>query len=290
MGNEEQWVLFEKDKEKKIASIILNRPETLNACNLAMWDRINNLVQEVEGDEDVKVLIFKGRGRCFTSGHDVAELGYMHGHGSGKSNERSPSQRQRLWVDCNHFMGKRGWCQTILNCKKATIAQVHSYCYGGGVNIVLESDLAVASEDSLFTHPGWRYIGPTTDVWLMLETLRIKRAKEMMQTGIPINASQALEYGLVNKVVPLERLETETLKLAETIASLPFDGIYIGKVQFEAALEAMGMGSALTASYILHCLQTSIRYEPGEFNLFRERRDKGIKAALVSRERHYKKE
>lgn len=287
MGMEEQWVLFEKDKEKKIASIILNRPETLNACNLAMWDRINRLVQEAEEDEDVKVLIFKGRGRCFTSGHDVAELGHMHGYGSGEPGERKPSQRQRIWVDCNHFMGKRGWCQTILDCKKATIAQVHGYCYGGGVNIVLESDLAVAADNSLFTHPGWRYIGPTTDVWLMLETLRLKKAKEMMQTGIPVNASQALEYGMVNKVVPQEKLEEETMKLAETVAALPFDGIVLGKVQFEAALEAMGMGSALTASYILHCLQTGIRYDPGEFNLFRERRNRGVKGALVTREKHY---
>ena len=288
MGMEEQWVLFEKDKERKIASITLNRPETLNACNLAMWDRINHLVQEVDEDEDVKVLIFKGRGRCFSSGHDVSELGYMHGYGSGEHGERRPSQRQRIFIDCNHFMGKRGWCQTILDCKKATIAQVHSYCYGGGLNIVLESDLAVAAEDSLFTHPGWRYIGPSTDVWLMLETLGLKKAKEMMLTGTPINASEALECGLVNKVVPLDKLEEETMKLAETMASLPFDGIVIGKVQFEAALEAMGMGSALTASYILHCLQTGIRYEPGEFNLFRERREKGVKGALVSREKHYK--
>src|SRR3990172_1354943 len=155
MENEEQWVLFEKDKERKIASIILNRPETLNACNLAMWDRINHLVQEVDEDEDVKVLIFKGRGRCFSSGHDVSELGYMHGYGSGEHGERRPSQRQRIWIDCNHFMGKRGWCQTILDCKKATIAQVHGYCYGGGLNIVLESDLAVAADNSFFTHPGW---------------------------------------------------------------------------------------------------------------------------------------
>src|SRR3990172_9489891 len=115
MENEEQWVLFEKDKEKKIARIILNRAETLNACNLAMWDRINRLVQAVDEDEDVKVLIFKGNGRCFTSGHDVAEFGTMHGHGSGQPNDRKPSQRQRVWIDCNHFMGKRGWCQTILN-------------------------------------------------------------------------------------------------------------------------------------------------------------------------------
>ncbi len=288
MGMEEQWVLFEKDKERKIASIILNRPETLNACNLAMWDRINHLVQEVEEDDDVKVLIFKGRGRCFSSGHDVSELGYMHGYGSGEHGERRPSQRQKILIDCNHFMGKRGWCQTILNCKKATIAQVHGYCYGGGLNIVLESDLAVAADNSLFTHPGWRYIGPTTDVWLMLETLGIKKAKELMLTGIPVTASQALEYGLVNKVVPPDKLEEETMRLAETVAALPFDGIVIGKVQFEAALEAMGMGSALTASYILHCLQTNIRYDPGEFNLFRERRQKGVKGALTTREKHYK--
>lgn len=290
MSNVEHWVLFEKNKEKKIATITFNRPEKLNAINLEMWDRMNKLLQDAEVDDDVKVIIIKGNGRAFSSGHDVAELGFMHGYGTGQAGERKPSQRQRIFVDGNHFWGKRGWCQTLLTCKKSTIAAVQGYCYGGGLQVALECDVCIAAEDALFTHPGWRYIGPTTDVWLLLQTVGIKKAKEMMLTGTPVDAPEALRVGLVNKVVPLDKLEAETLKMAETMSMLPADGIVLGKVQFEAALEAMGLGSGYTAGYILHTLQTSIRYEPGEFNLFKERRNKGVKGAIVTRESHYKEE
>jgi enoyl-CoA hydratase len=152
----------------------------------------------------------------------------------------------------------------------------------------LETDVTIAAEDALFTHPGWRYIGPTTDVWLLMQTIGIKRAKEMMLTGTPIDAHKALEYGLVNKVVPSDKLEEEGEKMAQSMALLPFDGIVMGKVQFEAALDAMGMGSGYTAAYIMHAMQTGIRYEPGEFNLLKERKDKGVKGATAGRKRYYK--
>ena len=290
MTDVEKWVLFEKNKEKKIATITFNRPEKLNAISLPMWDRMNQLLQKAEEDDDVKVIIIKGNGRAFSSGHDIAELGFMHGYGTGAEGERKPSQRQRIFVDGNHFWGKRGWCQTLLTLKKSTIASVQGYCYGGGLQVALECDVCIATDDALFTHPGWRYIGPTTDVWLLIQTVGIKKAKEMMLTGTPVDAPEALRVGLVNKVVPMDKLEEETLKMAETMAMLPADGIVLGKVQFEAALEAMGLGSGYTAAYILHTLQTSVRYEPGEFNLFKERRNKGVKGAIVTREAHYKEQ
>lgn len=282
-----QNILLEKNKEKKIASIILNRPEKLNAATVKMLDEINEIVQKLEEDEDVKVIIFKGYGRCFSSGLDLTDLGFAHGFGTGQPGERRPSQRQRLQTDGPHFLGRRAFTQTILCCKKATIAQVHGYCYGSGFQIAMECDVVVAAEDTLFTHPGFRYIGPTTDVWLFLLNAGLKKGKEMMLTGKPMTAREALDAGMINKVVPMEKLEEESWKMAEAMAQLPMDGIVLGKVQFEAALEAMGLGSAYTAAYLLHTLQTNIRYEPGEFNLFRERRNKGIKGAIVSRESYY---
>jgi len=281
---QQETILYEKNTEDKIATITLNRPEKLNALTLAMWGRINQIVAEADTDEDVKVVVFKGVGRAFCSGHDVGELGVMHGNIPG---ERRPSQRQRLLVDGSAW-GRRGVCQTILNCKKSTLTLVQGYCYGGGLQIALETDVTIAAEDALFTHPGWRYIGPTTDVWLLIQTIGIKRAKEMMLTGTPIDAHKALEYGLVNKVVPLDKLEEEGEKMAKAMALLPFDGIVMGKVQIEAALDAMGMGSGYTAAYIMHAMQTGIRYEAGEFNLLKERKDKGMKGAIVGRERYYK--
>lgn len=282
-----QEILVEKNTEKKIASIIINKPEKLNACTVKMLDEINEQVQKLEEDEDVKVIIFKGNGRCFSAGLDLTDLGFVHGFGTGQPGERRPSQRQRLQQDGPHFMGRRAFTQTILCCKKATVAQVHGYCYGSGFQIAMECDVVVAAENTLFTHPGFRYIGPTTDVWLFLLAARLKKGKEMMLTGKPLNAQEAMEAGMINKVVSMDKLEEEGLKMAEAIAMLPMDGIVLGKVQFEAAMEAMGLGKAYTAAVFLHTLQTNIRYEPNEFNLFKERRNKGIKGAIVSREGYY---
>lgn len=109
----------------------------------------------------------------------------------------------------------------------------------------------------------------------------------MTLSGIPVSAQEALQIGLVNKVVPLDKLDEEVSKLAYAMARLPLDGIVMGKINFEGVLNAMGKGSGYTSGYILHSMQTAIRYESGEFNLFKERRDKGIKGAIVGRKTHY---
>ena len=283
---EEGWILYEKDVERKVLSITLNRPETLNALTQAMYEKLNETFRGVDEDEDIKVVRIKGAGRAFCSGFDVAELGFIHGQSaSGKG--RRPSQRARLFMDMNHDWGHSGVYNTIYRCKKVTIAQVHGYCYGGGHEIAAACDMTVAAEGTLFTHPGYRYIGPTTWIGYMIELMGVKRVKEMMFTGIPLDAQEAYRVGLVNKVVPLDKLEEETNKLIETVLRLPFDGIVIGKAHFEAALDALGVGTSNTLAGILHTLQTNIRYEPDEFNLFRERRDKGIKGAITAREAHY---
>jgi len=97
-----QYCLYEKDKAKKIATITFNRPEKLNAAVTDHWVEIRDKVVEVSEDEDVKVLIFKGAGRCFGTGHDVADLGSHHGW-SNDPKARRPSIRRRLQFDNNIF-------------------------------------------------------------------------------------------------------------------------------------------------------------------------------------------
>ena len=281
------WVvdfpMFEKDKERKIATVTLNRPEKLNPITGAMFDKIDELIEAVNMDDEVKVLIFKGAGRAFSSGADVAELGVVHGNVPGKR----PSQRNRLLLD-THLMGPQGGFAAILNCRKSTIAQVHGYCYGGGLNISNACDVTIAASNTLFTHPGYTYIGPTTDLWLLTQLVGLKKAKEMTLSGIPVDAQEALQIGLVNKVVPLEKLEEETTKMAEAMSRMPIDGIVMGKINFEAVHEAMGQGNGYIANSIMHAMQTAIHYEPGEYNLLKERRDKGVTGAIMARKEYYK--
>lgn len=281
----ESYIIYEKDPARKIATITFNRPEKLNAAASEDWEEVRDKVIEVERDEEIKVLILKGAGRCFGSGHDVRNLGPHHGFG-GPSDPR-PSVRRRLNWDKHVFWGKRGLLQVLLTCDKATIAQVQGYCYGGHHQIALACDLVIASPDALFTHPGYRYIGPLGEIALYFLTMGVRKAKEMMLTGNPLTAEEALQCGLINRVIALDNLEAEVNQIADTIARQPFDAIVMGKAFFEAAMDVMGISAGYTVGYITHTLQTNIHYEADEFNLFRTRGKKGLKAALVERESHY---
>ncbi|MBI4307367.1 MAG: enoyl-CoA hydratase/isomerase family protein [Chloroflexi bacterium] len=282
-----EYLIFEKDPKRKVATVTLNRPEVMNAFRKKDEAEVIEVFRQVEEDDDVKVVVLRGAGRSFCSGRDVSELAFQYGIGTGKPGERRASQRARILYDRNNIWGRRGMIQTILHCLKITIAQVHGYCYGGGTFLALACDLTIAAEGTLFTHPGWRYIGPHGDIALYIETMGIKRAKEMILTGRPFTAQEALQSGLINRVVPPDRLEEEANQLADTVAKMPLDGIVMGKAQFEACLDALGVGTGSSVAVIGHSLETNIRYEEGEFNLLRERRNKGVRSAIHKRIEHF---
>jgi len=285
-----EYFLFEKDPKRKVATVTLNRPEVMNAFRKKDEEELIEVFRQVEADDDVKVVVLRGAGRSFWSGRDVNELAFQYGFGVGKAGERRPPQRTRIFYDRNNIWGRRGMIQTILHCLKATIAQVHGYCYGGGLFLALACDLTIAAEGTLFTHPGWRYIGPHGDIALFIETMGVKRAKELILTGRPFTAEEALQVGLVNRVVPPDRLDEEVGRLADTIARAPLDGIVMGKSQFEACLDALGVGTGSSIAVLGHRLETNIRYEEGEFNLLRQRREKGVRSAIHERMQHFKED
>jgi enoyl-CoA hydratase len=277
-------ILLEKNPEKKTATITFNRPEKLNALMRSHYIYLMRLIGELEWDDNVKVIILKGAGRCFGCGHDIAELGTMHGHGTTGEREPRPSQAQRLLVDRGGIGGPFMGISSLIHCAKTTIAQVHSYCYGGHFQIAMACDLVIATPDARFTHPGFRYIGPTLDLALWLQLIGLRRLNEMVLTGKAFTAEEAMAYGLINKVVPYDQLEEEVASWAEAAASLPLDGIVMGKAFLQGVLQAAGLAVGEYVGSLGHAMQTNIHYLPDEYNLLRERRDKGVKGAITERE------
>ena len=111
----------------------------------------------------------------------------------------------------------------------------------------------------------------------------------MTFTGIPLDAQEAYRVGLVNRVVPLDKLEEAVNEMAEAVALLPRDGIVIGKANFEATLAALGIETSMVIAHHMHALQTNMRYEKDEYSLLKERRNKGgVKGAIKAREDFYK--
>ncbi len=277
------YCLYEVDKEKRIARLTFNRPEKLHALRpMDDLDEVIDRLIEAERDDNVAVVIIKGSGRAFGAGYDIDAVRSRRGF----DEDKRPPQRRRYW-GVDEWWGRRAILQKILTCDKVTLAQVHGYCYGGHFEIMCACDLAIASEDAKFTHPGYTYLGIEGPIPLYVLMIGWRRVKEMMLLGKPLNAEEAKEFGLVNRVVPLDKLEEEVNQVAEVIASHPLDGIVMGKKEFQLAMDMMGLSASYDLASLSHTLMSNLKFEPGEFNLMRELKDKGRKGMYSARDKRY---
>jgi enoyl-CoA hydratase len=280
-----KYVLYDVDEARRTATITFNRPEKYNAIPVAGLELVGDYVKQAEVDDRVKVIVFKGVGPCFGTGADADELGYYIGYGTGtdKATKRRPAQRQRMLPDRNMVFG--AFTTRVADCLKATICQVHGYCYGGHLQIALVSDIVIASPDATFTHPAFRYLGASPqDMVAWIENLGVKKAKEIMLTMRPLLADEGLQCGLVNKVVPREDLDQWVADYAQAISMMPLDGIMMGKSMMQLALKARGASIGEMAAWIAHGWATNLALDEGDWNFLKERRDKGLKAALKERD------
>jgi len=278
------YCIYEVDREKRIATLTFNRPEKLHA--LVPPDDIEEVIEclmKADRDDDVAVVIIKGSGHAFGGGYDIDAV--RNTRKLDKS-ER-PSQRVR-WQGVDDWWGRRAILQKILSCNKVTLAQVHGYCYGGHFEIMCACDIAIASEDASFTHPGYTYLGIEGPLPLYILMIGWRRVKEMMLLGNPLSAQEAKEFGLVNRVVPIDRLEEEVNKAANIMAAHPLDGIVMGKKEFLLAMDMMGLSAGYDLASLSHTLMSNMKFQSGEFNLMKELRDKGRKGMYAERDAHYK--
>ena len=285
-----ETLIYEKEDfdEGSMVTLTMNKPETLNALNIEFSREIDEALTEVEQDDDVKVVVFKGSGKAFSAGYDLGRVYFVYGGGSGKPEDKSrrPSQRSRLAYD----RWRSDSLRRIFLLDKITIAQVHGYCIGGGLYMSLCCDMTIAAEDAKIGHSEQRlgFSGAMYVFPIEVALIGQKRARELLLTGKLIDGKEAERIGLVNQVVPADQLETETRKLARSMTLLPRDGIAIGKATARLAYDSMGLSSAFGQGYLGHTLFTNIRYEPGEFNFIKRRRDVGMREAVKERDERYK--
>lgn len=285
-----ETLIYEKEdfEEGSMVTITMNKPETLNALNIEFSREIDDALTEVEQDDDVKVVIFKGAGKSFSCGYDLGRVYFVYGGGTGKKEDKSrrPSQRSRLAYDRWRSESLR----RIFLLDKITIAQVHGYCIGGGLYMSLCCDMTIAAEDAKIGHSEQRlgFSGAMYVFPIEVALIGQKRARELLLTGKLIDGTEAERIGLVNQVVPADQLDAETRKLAKSMTLLPRDGIAIGKATARLAYDSMGLSSAFGQGYLGHTLFTNIRYEEGEFNFIKRRRDVGMREAIKERDARYK--
>ena len=283
-----KYIIYEKEGE--VAKITINKPEKLNTLTIiSVGEDFAELLRgfkEAENDDEVKVIILKGAGRAFSAGQDLSKVGFVYGFGT-KAGERRPSQRIRLKMD------RDGICEgykDIFLCPKLTIAQVHGYCLEAGAMIATACDFTIAAEDAQIGWPGQRIGfagGGEHSFGHLVMQIGLKRAVDLYVTGKLISGQEAADIGLVTRAVPPDKLEEEVDRLAEALCLLPRDGIAIGKATRHLFYDRMGLNDAFTFGYITHTLFTNLRHEPDEFNFFRERREKGAKAAFHEKDSRF---
>jgi enoyl-CoA hydratase/carnithine racemase len=202
--------------------LTLARPEARNSLSRAMLAALQGAIDAASADADTRAVVIAAKGPAFCAGHDLRELTDHRGDPDGGRGFTETLMRQ-----CAHFM------RSLLRCPKPVIAAVEGIATAAGCQLVATCDLAVASEAARFATPGVN-IGffCSTPMVALSRNLPRKRAMEMLLLGETLSASEAAEYGLVNRVVPAGMALDAALDLARTVASKPRATVALGKEAF----------------------------------------------------------
>jgi enoyl-CoA hydratase/carnithine racemase len=192
--------LVTRADEDGIATLSLNRPNALNALSPSMFVELRALIDQLAGDEGIRVVVLRGEGRSFCAGNDLKAI---------EAGERAPSV---------HFQAET--IDAIEALPQAVIVSVRGHCFTGGLELALSSDLIIASDTAMFSDTHGRFAMVPT--WGMTTRLPARigrsRARDMMFTGRRVLADEALQLGLVNKIVDDVELDTATAEMARQIA------------------------------------------------------------------------
>ncbi len=205
-----------------VVTLTLNRPQAFNALSEAMLDALQAALDRVAADERARVVVIRSEGRAFCAGHDLKEM----------RAEPSQAYYEALFAQCGRMM------MTLQRLPQPVIAQVHGIATAAGCQLVAMCDLAVATREARFAVSGVNLgLFCATPSVALSRNLGRKAAFEMLVTGDFISAQQALDKGLVNRVVDVEQLSAEVEALAAKIVAKPRVALAMGKALFYRQLE-----------------------------------------------------
>lgn len=205
-------------QENHLGFIILNRPEKRNALSFDTLNQLEVIINELKCKKDIKVVIVKGNGKDFCSGHDLKEF----------VEPKRPIQHYR-----NVFSLSVKIMESLHRLPQVFIAQVQGHASAAGCQLVASCDLAVAEKHALFSTPGVKIgLFCSTPMVPLYRSIGRKHALEMLLTGRDVTADQALSYGLINKVVEKKDLEDETIMLAHELSNYSSLVLSVGKQTF----------------------------------------------------------
>ena len=220
--------------EGRIGIVSLNRPEKLNAITAELKRALVERFHEADRDPATSVVVLRAEGRSFCAGYDIAP-------NPARAARRGNALAWRESLTDDVALEMTPW-----DMKKPVIASVQGHCLGGGCELAMLCDLTIAADDAVFGEPEIRFsnVGPAL---VMPFVIGLKRARELLYVGDTIDAPTALQYGMVNRVVPRADLSAATLKFAHRLALMSPEALAGTKLAINRGADAAGFRNAIRA-------------------------------------------
>ena len=260
----EEVLLYER--VGKVGKVILNRPKVRNALNNELVTCFGDAIRRADADPDTNVIVLCAAGdKAFTAGFDLKES-------IGSPVIDVPARRENSLMELNNW-------RAIWEAKKPVVASVQGYCIGGGVWMAFMSDLLIAADNAQFGEPELKY-SYINDVLIEPWKMTMKRVNKMLIIVDFISAQELERAGVVNFIVPADKLEEETMKLANRLADQPAESIRMLKYEVNKTYEIMGMRNAMDfAAEMFNLCRINQVQEQADFNKIVN--EQGLKAALA---------
>jgi len=280
-------VLFEVDRDKRIATVTLNNPAQRNSYDAQMRDTLGRHLDVVAEDDDITVVLLRGAEGVFSTGADMNNAYAWYGDkdvSQGSSSARRPSQRRRLAVDRKSF----GFYHNLMGFPKVTVGEISGYALGGGFEMALMTDISVIARDTRIGMPATRFLGPALgSLHMFFHRLGPVLARRLLLTGDIITAGDVEHLGVFTDTCDTGAVAARARYWAEKAAKMPADGVVIAKEAFRLVEQSQAYQGEEVASYLFHAYGTNLQFSPGEFNFVKTRAQVGAKEAFRLRDEHF---
>ena len=233
--------------EGNVCTLTMDRPEVANAQNTQLIDDLDAAFDAAGADDEVRVVVLTGAGRHFSSGHDLKAL---------VGDVEADEWRQMRDTPEGKFEHEKVMyfdrCLRIRDFPKPTIAAVNGCCVAAGLMLACMCDLIVAADDAVFSNPVLRMTGAAVEILVEPWEMPPRKAKEFLLAAEKFTADEAERLGMVNRVVPAERLLAEAHELAERVAKVPPATAQVVKRSINKTLDLMGQRDAWDYHFMAH--------------------------------------
>src|ERR1700761_3198478 len=282
-------VLFEVDRERRIATITLNNPTQRNSYDAAMREAVGRCLDQVADDDDLTVVLLRGAGGVFATGADMNNAyGWYGGQGKAATDDqaakRRPSQRRRLTVDRKSF----SFYHNFMGFPKVTVGEIAGFALGGGFEMALMTDISVIARDTKIGMPATRFLGPALgSLHMFFHRLGPVLARRLLLTGDVVEAGELEHLGIFTETCDPSAVTARARYWAEKAAKMPADGVVIAKEAFRLVEQSQAYQGEEVASYLFHVFGTNLQFASWEFNFVKPRAQLGTKEAFRLRDEHF---